>query len=87
MHRFVVVVALAVLVSSPALAEEQVLREADRTVVRRQTTIDFKEVVIGGETTTPAASYALGRRPTVFGRLFKVRDNFDPELQRSVDRL
>lgn len=81
------VASIGALVSTSALAQERVVHEPDRTVVRKQTTIELNELVIDGTFTEPGASYALGRRTTTFKRLFKVRDNFDPELQKSVENL
>lgn len=86
MRRFLaVVVALA---SFGALAQkETVIREADRTVFRKKTTIDFTDVAVEGELTKPEGSYNVSKKKTSFKTLIKIRDNFNPELQKSVDNL
>lgn len=81
---FAVVVALG---SSAALADEKVVREADKTVFRKKTVIDFTDVAVEGELTKPEGSYSVSKRKTTFKTLIKVRDSFNPELQKSVDNL
>ena len=88
MKRFfagLAVVSLAM--SSMALAEDKVSREADKTVFRKKTTIDFTDVAIDGELTKPEGSYSVSKKKTTFKTLIKVRDNFNPELQKSVENL
>jgi hypothetical protein len=83
---------LAVLFATalPALAEEQgpkVVREADKVVVRKRTVIDFNDVTVEGELTKPEGSYLMNRNKTRFQSLIRLRDNFNPELQKSADNL
>jgi hypothetical protein len=70
-----------------ALAQSKVVQEPDRTVYRKKTVIDFSDVAVEGELAKPEGSYVLDRRRTSFRSLVKVRDNFVPELQKSVDQL
>ena len=79
--------ALLGLVSASAPAEEKVIQEPDKTIVRKKTVIDFSDVAVEGELTKPEGSYVLDRNKTRFRSLVKVRDNFVPELQKSVDNL
>jgi hypothetical protein len=72
---------------TPALAEEKVIHEADKTIVRKKTVIDFTDVAVEGDLTKPEGSYVLDRNKTRFQSLVKVRDNFVPELQKSADNL
>ncbi|MGQ0505317.1 MAG: hypothetical protein ACT4TC_08350 [Myxococcaceae bacterium] len=81
-----VFVAILMLGSVPALAQK-VVQEADKTVYRKKTVIDFTDVTVEGELTKPEGSYVLNRKKTRFGTLIKIRDNFAPELQKSVDNL
>ena len=81
----IAVVSLAM--SSVAFAEDKVNREADKTVFRKKTTIDFTDVAIDGELTKPEGSYSVSKKKTTFKTLIKVRDNFNPELQKSVENL
>ncbi len=65
----------------------KVIQEEDRTVYRKKTVIDFTDVAVEGELTKPEGSYVLNRKKTDFQSLIKVRENFVPELQKSVDNL
>jgi hypothetical protein len=82
---------LIALLSLPALAEEKpgvkVIQEADKVVVRKRTVIDFNDVTVEGELTKPEGSYVLNRNRTRFRSLVRLRDNFNPELQKSADNL
>lgn len=87
MKRMFAVVALVAFVAAPAFAEDKVIREADKTVFRKKTVIDFTDVAVEGELTKPEGSYSVSKKKTTFKTLIKVRDNFNPELQKSVDNL
>jgi hypothetical protein len=67
--------------------DDKVVHEADKTVYKKKTVIDFNDVTLEGDLTKPEGSYILNRRATKFGSLIKLRDNFNPELQKSVDNL
>jgi len=59
----------------------------DRVVYKQKTIIDFSDVTIQGELKKPDGSYISSRKEAQFGRLIKVRENFEPELFKSVDKL
>ena len=88
MKRLMCAVALMGLVAAPAFAqEERVIQEEDRTVYRKKTVIDFTDVAVEGELTKPEGSYSVSKKKTRFDSLIKVRTDFNPELQQSVDNL
>jgi hypothetical protein len=87
MQRFFVVIAVVMAAAAPSFAEDKVVREADRVVTRKKTVIDFTDVAVEGELTKPEGSYSVSKKKTTFRTLIKVRDNFNPELQKSVDNL
>ena len=49
--------------------------------------VDFTEVSLQGVTAEPMGSYNFGRPSMKFKSLLKVRVDFNPELQASVDAL
>lgn len=59
----------------------------DKVVYKQKTIIDFSDVTIQGELKKPDGSYISSRKEAQFGRLIKVRENFEPELFKSVDKL
>lgn len=77
---------LAVMASAPAMAQTTV-QEADKTVFKKRTTIDFSDVTLEGELTKPEGQYGLSRSKTKFRSLIRLRTSFNPELQKSVDQL
>jgi len=90
MRRLVVVVSAVAAVAGPAFAQQdevKVIQEEDKVVVRKKTTIDFTDMAVEGALTKPEGSYVLNRKKTDFQSLIRVRDNFNPELQKSVDNL
>lgn len=88
---------LALAWATPAVAEpeapreneknERVVREADRVVVRKNTTVDFNDVRLDGELTRPEGGYVPGREATHFDSLLKPRQDFLPELEKSGEGL
>ena len=86
MVRYAFVVSM-IAASAFAQGKVNVIQEADKTVVRKKTVIDFTDVAVEGDLTKPEGSYAISKKKTSFKSLIKVRDNFVPELQKSVDNL
>ncbi len=85
-------VLLAGLLSLAAAAADEkpgvkVIQEPDKIVVRKRTVIDFNDVTVEGELTKPEGSYVLDRSRTHFNSLIRLRDDFNPELQKSADNL
>ena len=84
MRRWMGLGLVAAIASSSALAETRVrvVQEADRTVVRKKTVVDFTDVAVEGDLTRPEGSYVLQRTRSQFRSMVKIRDNFAPELQK-----
>lgn len=95
MKRWLGLMLIAVALAAPAFAQGKlvaqnkvtVVQEADKTVFRKKTVIDFTDVAVEGELTKPEGSYAISKKKTTFKTLIKVRSDFNPELQKSVDNL
>jgi hypothetical protein len=61
---------------------------SDEQVVYKKTTIiDFSDVTITGELTKPEGSYLMNKKKANFNLLIRVRDNFLPEMIKTVDNL
>ena len=65
----------------------RIIQEPDKVIVRKKTVIDFNDVTVEGELTKPEGSYLQSRSRTRFHSLVRLRDNFNPELQKSADNL
>ncbi|HVE84521.1 MAG TPA: hypothetical protein VND93_16810 [Myxococcales bacterium] len=84
------VLAAAAVLAGGAGAEDvktRVVQEADKTVYRKKSVVDFSEVNVEGDLTKPEGSYVINRRKTGFDSRIRVRADFTPELQKSVDHL
>jgi hypothetical protein len=78
---------LALLAAAADAPAPKVVQEPDKVIVRKRTVIDFSDVTVEGELTKPEGSYLLNRNKTRFQSLIRLRDNFNPELQKSADNL
>lgn len=88
--RLVAVAAVAVgavALARPSVAQERVVQEADRTIYRKKTVIDFTGVTLEGELKKPEGSLMLHRGKTEFDSLIKLRGDFQQELEKSVETL
>ena len=61
--------------------------EETTTMYKKTTIIDFSDVTITGELTKPEGSYLMNKKKANFDLLIRVRDNFLPEMIKTVDNL
>jgi len=85
MRRWWMVVLLGL--AATAHAEDRVVREADRTVVRKETRVDFADQTVEGNIVRPEGNYILDRNRNRFESLARLRPNFERELRASTDGL
>ena len=82
---------LVVAMSVGAAAQEATAGEGEggeeEVVYQKTTIIDFSDVTITGELTKPEGSYLMNKKKASFDLLIRVRDNFLPEMLKSVDNL
>lgn len=93
-NRFWAFVVLSLLFVFPLLAQAQETTAepgagaGDESVIYKKTTIiDFSDVTITGELTKPEGSYLMNKKKATFNLLINVRDNFLPEMLKTVDNL
>ena len=72
--------------SSMVMAQEEATEEVT-TMYKKTTIIDFSDVTITGELTKPEGSYLMNKKKANFNLLIRVRDNFLPEMIKTVDNL
>lgn len=77
----------AVFAAAPAVAQEGGGGGEVETVYKKTTIIDFSDVTITGELTKPEGSYLMNKKKANFDLLIRVRDNFLPEMIKTVDNL
>lgn len=85
----IALVATAVLgVADMANAQEEVvIQEEDRVVYRERTIVDFNDMTLEGELSRPDGAYMMNLQRASFSTLINLRQNFLPELEKSVDNL
>lgn len=85
--RWVLVAAVAIVgTSAVAQAEEQVIREPDKTVVLKKTKVDFTEVGVEGELVLPVACYVQSPPRKKFASMIQHRKSFGDELRDSAEQ-
>lgn len=84
--RSLVLASLMVATSSVAYAQDE--EEGDRRVTYKQTTeIDFEGLDVNGELVKPSSALVLDRKKASFNPLIKLRSDFNPEMEQSVDEV
>ena len=77
---------LFLMFSATAMAEDPVSPDEDRKVVYKQRTeIDFEGVEVEGSLVRPQGSLILDRKKGSFNPLIRLREDFEPELNNSVN--
>jgi len=77
---------LLLMFSGTAVADEPVSPDEDRKVVYKQRTeIDFEGVEVEGSLVRPQGSLILDRKKGSFNPLIRLREDFEPELNNSVN--
>ena len=79
--------ALLGVAATTAQAQDRVVREADRTVVRKETRVDFADQTVEGNIVRPEGNYILDRNRSRFESLVRLRTGFERELRASTDGL
>ena len=82
--------AVVLAVSGPVFAQDEggaAGGEEVTTMYKKTTIIDFSDVTITGELTKPEGSYLMNKKKANFDLLIRVRDNFLPEMIKTVDNL
>jgi hypothetical protein len=79
--------ALLGMAATAAEAEDRVVRESDRTVVRKETRVDFADQTVEGNILRPEGNYILDRNRSRFESLVRLRTSFERELRASTDGL
>jgi hypothetical protein len=86
LSRVLLVTTAAASFSLPAFAEDEGEDAGDRKVMYKQTTeIDFEGLDVSGELVKPQSALVLDRKKASFNPLIKLRENFNAEMEESVD--
>lgn len=67
--------------------EVKIIQEEDKVVYKKETALDFSDVMLSGELIKPNAAYVKNRRKTKFPTLIEQRSNFRAEMMETLDNL
>ncbi len=68
-------------------AEEEEGGQEEEVHYKKMTEYDFDEILLEGELKRPTGSTIIERKDLRFKNLIKFRENFEPEMIKSVDKL
>lgn len=71
----------------PLTAHAQDEEESRKVIYKQRTEIDFDSVDVNGELIKPAGALLLDRKRAKFNPLIKVRQDFKPEMKRSIKQV
>ena len=57
----------------------------DKVVYKQKTEIDFEGLDVSGELVKPQSALVLDRKKASFNPLIKLREDFNPEMEQSVE--
>lgn len=84
-----ILTAAALFTSLPAFAQDEGGEgDSDRKVTYKQKTeIDFEGLDVSGELQKPQSALVLDRKKAQFNPLIKLREDFNTEMEQSVDEV
>lgn len=86
--RLLLVAAVSAAFTGSALADDEDENPGDRKVTYKQKTeIDFEGLDVAGELVKPQSALVLDRKKASFNPLIKLREDFNAEMEQSVDEV
>ncbi len=88
-NRFLFTAGLAAIFAGPAFAQDTTeTDDSGRKVTYKQKTeIDFEGLDVNGELVKPSSALVLDRKKANFNPLIKIRQDFNPEMEQSIDEV
>ena len=73
--------------SGSALAQDEEVPEGRKVSYKQKTEIDFEGLDVSGELVKPQSALVLDRKKASFNPLIKLREDFNQEMEQSVDEV
>lgn len=71
-----------------AADEDEIDADSGRKIqYKSKTEIDFEGLDVEGEMVKPSSALVLDRKKAAFNPLIKMRENFNPEMEESIDEV
>jgi hypothetical protein len=87
LSRFLVVAATLGAFAGPALAQDEEDAGERKVTYKAKTEIDFEGLDVAGELVKPSSALVLDRKKASFNPLIKLREDFNPEMEQSIDEV
>ena len=71
----------------PAMAYTQDKEEDRKVIYKQRTEIDFEDVDVTGELIKPQGALIISRKKATFPPLIKLREDWNDELKRTIDKV
>jgi len=85
--RFLLTAGLFAAFANPALAQDEEDDSGRKVVYKQKTEIDFEGLDVAGELVKPQSALVLDRKKANFNPLIKIRQDFNPEMEQSIDEV
>ena len=86
LSRIVLISAALGAFSGVALAQDEE-SEGRKVSYKQKTEIDFEGLDVSGELVKPQSALVLDRKKASFNPLIKLRSDFNPEMEHSIDEV
>ena len=86
LSRLLLAGAIAGAFSGTALAQDEEV-EGRKVSYKQKTEIDFEGLDVNGELVKPQSALVLDRKKASFNPLIKLREDFNAEMEQSVDEV
>jgi hypothetical protein len=73
--------------AGPALAQDEEEVGDRKVTYKSKTEIDFEGLDVAGELVKPSSALVLDRKKASFNPLIKLREDFNPEMEQSIDEV
>ena len=71
----------------PTMAQAQDKEEDRKIIYKERTEIDFEDVDVTGELIKPQGALIISRKKATFPPLIKLREDWNDELKRTIDKV
>jgi hypothetical protein len=73
--------------STAAMAQDEENTDGRKVTYKQKTEIDFEGLDVNGELVKPSSALVLDRKKASFNPLIKLREDFNPEMEQSIDEV
>ena len=87
LSRLLLVGAVSGALTGVAFAQDEDGADGRKVSYKQKTEIDFEGLDVNGELVKPSGAMVLDRKKASFNPLIKLRSDFNPEMEQSIDEV